>query len=64
MSKNELKKEIGLVPALALVIGMVIGSGVFFKPRAVFSCNRSTRTWYDGMGFRWNNIYSRWSYSS
>lgn len=37
MSKNELKKEIGLVPALAIVIGMVIGSGVFFKPRAVFS---------------------------
>ncbi|WML35989.1 amino acid permease [Clostridium sp. OS1-26] len=37
MSKSELKKEIGLVPALAIVIGMVIGSGVFFKPRAVFS---------------------------
>lgn len=37
MSKNELKKEIGLVPALAIVIGMVIGSGVFFKPKAVFS---------------------------
>lgn len=37
MSKDELKKEIGIVPALAIVIGMVIGSGVFFKPRAVFS---------------------------
>ena len=37
MSKNELKKELGLIPALAIVIGMVIGSGVFFKPRAVFS---------------------------
>ncbi|WP_376774531.1 hypothetical protein [Clostridium thailandense] len=37
MSKNELKKEIGLIPALAIVIGMVIGSGVFFKPKAVFS---------------------------
>ncbi|MCH5138116.1 amino acid permease [Clostridiaceae bacterium UIB06] len=37
MSKDELKKEIGLIPALAIVIGMVIGSGVFFKPRAVFS---------------------------
>lgn len=36
MSKNELKKEIGLVPALAIVIGMVIGGGVFFKPTAVF----------------------------
>ncbi|MCT8978181.1 amino acid permease [Clostridium sp. CX1] len=37
MSKNELKKEIGLVPALAIVIGMVIGGGVFFKPTAVFT---------------------------
>ena len=37
MSKDELKKEIGLVPALAIVIGMVIGGGVFFKPTAVFS---------------------------
>ncbi|NMM63209.1 amino acid permease [Clostridium sp. P21] len=37
MGKNELKKEIGLVPALAIVIGMVIGSGVFFKPKAVFT---------------------------
>ncbi len=36
MSKDELKKEIGLVPALAIVIGMVIGGGVFFKPTAVF----------------------------
>lgn len=35
--KNEVKGgSIGLVPSLALVIGMVIGSGVFFKPRAVF----------------------------
>ncbi|WPC41419.1 APC family permease [Clostridium sp. JS66] len=37
MGKSELKKEIGLVPALAIVIGMVIGSGVFFKPKAVFT---------------------------
>ncbi|AKA69370.1 APC family permease [Clostridium scatologenes] len=37
MNKSELKKEIGLVPALAIVIGMVIGSGVFFKPTAVFT---------------------------
>lgn len=32
-----LQKTIGLVPALAIVIGMVIGSGVFFKPHAVFT---------------------------
>jgi APA family basic amino acid/polyamine antiporter len=37
MSNSELKKEIGIIPALAIVIGMVIGSGVFFKPTAVFS---------------------------
>jgi len=32
-----LKKTLGLVPALAIVVGMVIGSGVFFKPTAVFT---------------------------
>ena len=37
MKDNELKKEIGLIPALAIVIGIVIGSGVFFKPKAVFT---------------------------
>ncbi|AWI04504.1 APC family permease [Clostridium drakei] len=41
MNKSELKKEIGLVPALAIVIGMVIGSGVFFKPTAVFTSTRA-----------------------
>ena len=34
---GELKKTLGLVPALAIVIGIVIGSGVFFKPTAVFT---------------------------
>jgi len=34
---GELKKTLGLVPALAIVVGMVIGSGVFFKPTAVFT---------------------------
>jgi APA family basic amino acid/polyamine antiporter len=36
-SGGGLKKTIGFVPALAIVIGMVIGSGVFFKPHAVFT---------------------------
>lgn len=36
MSNNKLSKNIGLVTALSLVVGMVIGSGVFFKPKAVF----------------------------
>jgi len=37
MGKNELKKEIGLLSASAVVIGMVIGSGVFFKPTAIYT---------------------------
>ncbi|MBZ9685445.1 amino acid permease [Clostridium estertheticum] len=37
MEKNELKKEIGLLSASAVVIGMVIGSGVFFKPTAIYT---------------------------
>lgn len=32
---NTLKKEMGFLPALAIVIGSVIGSGVFFKAQAV-----------------------------
>lgn len=35
-SPKTLKKEIGLREAIALVIGMVIGSGIFFKPSIVF----------------------------
>ena len=37
MEKNVLKKEIGLLSASAVVIGMVIGSGVFFKPTAIYT---------------------------
>lgn len=36
MEKRELKKEIGLFDAIAIVIGVVIGSGIFFKPSMVF----------------------------
>lgn len=39
MGKNGLKKEIGLLAALATVIGTVIGAGVFFKPTAVFTAS-------------------------
>ncbi|MBU3130063.1 amino acid permease [Clostridium tagluense] len=35
-SPKTLKKEIGLLEAITLVIGMVIGSGIFFKPSIVF----------------------------
>ncbi len=36
-SPKTLKKEIGLREAITLVIGMVIGSGIFFKPSIVFN---------------------------
>jgi len=35
--KDVLKKEIGLLAASAVVVGMVIGSGVFFKPTAIYT---------------------------
>ena len=34
---NELKKTLGLSAALSTVIGGVIGSGVFFKPQAIYT---------------------------
>ena len=33
--ENELKKKYGLLTAIAMVVGIVIGSGVFFKAEAV-----------------------------
>ncbi|HMM19877.1 MAG TPA: amino acid permease [Selenomonadales bacterium] len=36
MENTGLKKQIGLFQATFLVVGIVIGSGVFFKPSAVF----------------------------
>ncbi|MBP0726576.1 amino acid permease [Bacillus sp. RG28] len=36
MSKQQLKREIGFFTALTTVIGTVIGSGVFFKPTALY----------------------------
>ncbi len=36
---NELKKKYGLVTAICMVAGIVIGSGVFFKATSVFSNN-------------------------
>ncbi|MFD3157844.1 APC family permease [Haloimpatiens sp. FM7330] len=37
MTKEKLKKSINLVEAMAIVIGMIIGSGIFLKPAVVFS---------------------------
>lgn len=36
MENGGLKKELGFIASISIVIGMVIGSGVFFKPTAVF----------------------------
>lgn len=35
--KQEMKKELGLFTATAAVVGGVIGSGVFFKPTAMYT---------------------------
>ena len=39
MSNNatEMKKELGMGAAMATVVGCVIGSGVFFKPTAMYT---------------------------
>lgn len=34
---DQLKKTLGLSAALSTVVGMVIGSGVFFKPQAIYT---------------------------
>ncbi len=36
-NNNEMKKTLGLSTALATVVGSVIGSGVFFKPQAIYT---------------------------
>lgn len=35
--KKELKKNLGVATAMAIVVGCVIGSGVFFKPQAIYT---------------------------
>lgn len=34
--KREMKKELGLFTAISIVVGCVIGAGVFFKPYAIY----------------------------
>ena len=36
-SNTQLKRSLGLSTVMLSVIGMVIGSGVFFKPQAVYT---------------------------
>jgi APA family basic amino acid/polyamine antiporter len=35
--KTTLKKELGVFSAMALVVGCVIGAGVFFKSEAIYT---------------------------
>ncbi|MER2001161.1 MAG: amino acid permease [Carnobacterium inhibens] len=39
MEKKELKKEVSGLTALTVVVGTVIGAGIFFKPTAVYSAS-------------------------
>lgn len=36
-SNKELKKNMGVFTAISVVIGSVIGAGVFFKPYAIYN---------------------------
>lgn len=36
-NEKELKKNLGMATAMATVVGCVIGSGVFFKPQAIYT---------------------------
>ncbi len=48
--KQELKKEMGLWTAMSIVVGCVIGAGVFFKPYAIYQATGGA----PGMGmFAW-----------
>ncbi len=35
--KKGLKKNLGVATAMGIVVGCVIGSGVFFKPQAIYT---------------------------
>ena len=48
---NELKKTLGLSAALSTVIGVVIGSGVFFKPQAIYTAMGNRRYYNNNSRF-------------
>ena len=46
MNENKgLKKNLGVATAMATVVGCVIGSGVFFKPQAIYTVTGVHRGW-------------------
>jgi len=60
---NELKKTLGLSAALSTVIGVVIGSGVFFKPQAIYTATNGGPglgmiAWYYNNNSRFNSSRS------
>ena len=49
--ENQLEKRYGLLTAVCVVIGIVVGSGVFFKAEKILVCTDG-RT---GLAYRRNN---------
>lgn len=43
-NRTELKKDLGLISALSLVVGMVLGAGAFMKPSSVLAVTGDTNT--------------------
>ena len=56
-SKQELRKSIGFNAALSTVVGILIGSGVFFKPQAIYSATNG------GPGLGIISMVNRWNYN-
>ena len=56
---KELQKNLGFLAALSTVVGVVIGSGVFFKPQAIYTATNGAPglgliAWFLG-GLRWHD---------
>lgn len=46
-NNTQMKKELGVSAAMAIVVGCVIGAGVFFKPYAIYGATGGA----PGMGY-------------
>ena len=56
-SNQQLRKTIGFNAALSTVVGILIGSGVFFKPQAIYSATNG------GPGLGLFSMVNRWTYN-
>lgn len=45
MEKQGLKKNLGVMSAMSIVVGCVIGAGVFFKPYAIYQPPAAHPAW-------------------